>query len=95
MVSTARTGHEGEHRGSSDGGGKQGFTNSDEPLARDRYYQTRAGAEAALSDLYRTETALRRLLGLPVTDGTVLRPSDEPVTARFEPDWESNLLSAL
>ncbi len=78
-----------------DGGGKQGFTNSDEPLARDRYYQTRAGAETALSELYRTETALRRLLGLPVTDGTVLRPSDEPVTARFEPDWESNLLSAL
>lgn len=78
-----------------DGGGKQGFTNSDEPLARDRYYQTRAQAEAALSDLYRTETALRRLLGLPTSDGTVLRPSDEPVTARFEPDWEVNLVEAL
>ena len=78
-----------------DGGGKQGFTNSDEPLARDRYYQTRAQSEAALSELYRTETALRRLLGLPASDGTVLRPSDEPVTARFEPNWEANLVEAL
>jgi len=78
-----------------DGGGKEGFTNSDEPLARDRYYQTRAQSEAALAELYRTETALRRLLGLPVSDGTVLRPSDEPVTARFEPNWEASLVEAL
>ena len=78
-----------------DGGGKEGFTNSDEPLARDRYYQTRAQSEAALASLYRTETALRRLLGLPVSDGTVLRPSDEPVTARFEPNWEASLVEAL
>ena len=82
-------------KGILDGGGKQGFTNSDEPLARDRYYQTRAQAEATLAELYRTETALRRLLGLSPSDGTVLRPSDEPVTARFEPNWESNLVEAL
>ena len=78
-----------------DGGGKQGFTNSDEPLARDRFFQSRAQAEAALSELYRAETALRRMLGLPVSDGTVLRPSDELVTARFEPNWEANLVEAL
>ena len=78
-----------------DGGGKQGFTNSDEPLARDRFFQTRAQAEAALSELYRAETVLRRMLGLPASDGTVLRPSDELVTARFEPNWEANLVEAL
>ena len=78
-----------------DGGGKQGFTNSDEPLARDRFFQTRAQAEASLSELYRAETVLRRMLGLPASDGTVLRPSDELVTARFEPNWEANLVEAL
>ena len=78
-----------------DGGGRQGFTQSDEPLARDRYFQARAQAESALSALYRAETALRRIIGLPPTDGTVLRPSDEPVTARLVPDWKANLVDAL
>ncbi|MDP7275800.1 MAG: TolC family protein [Planctomycetaceae bacterium] len=76
-------------------GGRPGTTPADEAQARDRYFQTRAQAQAALSTLYRSETALRRLLGMPVNDGTVLRPSDEPVNARFVPDWKSSLVEAL
>ncbi len=76
-------------------GGRPGTTPADEAQARDRYFQTRAQSQAALSTLYRTETALRRLLGMPVNDGTVLRPSDEPVSARFVPDWKGSLVEAL
>ncbi|HID21180.1 MAG TPA: TolC family protein, partial [Planctomycetaceae bacterium] len=78
-----------------DVGGVQGFRPADEAQARDRYFETRAAAESALADLYTTEIAFRRLLGMPVNDGTILRPSDEPVTAEFVPDWKICLVEAL
>ncbi|NOX56179.1 MAG: TolC family protein, partial [Planctomycetes bacterium] len=76
-------------------GGVQGFRPADEAQARDRYFETRAQTEAALADLYTTEISFRRLLGMPVNDGTILRPSDEPVTAEFVPDWKICLVEAL
>lgn len=68
---------------------------ADEAQARDQYFEARARAETALADLYESETRLRRLLGLPVNDGRVIRPSDEPLTADLEPDWHTSLVSAL
>jgi len=35
------------------------------------------------------------LLGLPVNDGRIIRPSDEPISAELLPDWESCLQEAL
>ncbi|RMG40758.1 MAG: TolC family protein [Planctomycetota bacterium] len=78
-----------------DVGGVQNFQPADEAQARDRYFETRAQAEQALGQIYTIETQLRRLMGLPVNDGTILRPSDEPITARLEPDWTSALIDAL
>ncbi len=78
-----------------DVGGVRGFRPADEAQARDRYFETQADVQAALADLYTAEIAFRRLLGLPVSDGTILRPSDEPVTAQFIPDWEVCLAEAL
>lgn len=68
---------------------------ADELQARDRLYETKAQVETNLSTLYRAESELRRLIGLPVNDGTVLRPVDEPVMAEFVPDWHSCLTEAL
>ncbi len=76
-------------------GGKAGFKPSDEAQARDFYFQTRAATENSLSNVYVAEVVLRRILGLSVNDGRILRPSDEPTTAQFLPSWEASLTEAL
>ncbi len=76
-------------------GGAAGFTPVDEATARDQLYNTRATAETTLNNLYNAETSLRRLLGLPVNDGRIIRPVDEPPIAKFVPDWYSSLTEAL
>ncbi|MFO1001148.1 MAG: TolC family protein, partial [Planctomycetaceae bacterium] len=68
---------------------------ADELQARDEFYRTRALVELGLNQLYQKESNLRRTLGLPMNDGTVLRPSMEPVKAEFKPDWESCLMNGL
>ena len=77
------------------GGGKRGFKPSDEAQARDFYFQTRAVTENALASVYSAEIALRRIVGLSVNDGRMMRPSDEPTTAAFSPSWETSLTEAL
>lgn len=59
----------------------------DETEARQQYFVFRALAETALSNLYSTENNLRYMLGLAVTDGRLIRPADEPTTARVSFDW--------
>ena len=55
--------------------------------ARAQYYQFRAEAETALFNLLNTETRLRYLMGLAPTDGRIIRPIDEPTTAKVQFDW--------
>lgn len=76
-------------------GGKPGFKPSDEAQARDFYFQSRSLAETALSNIYSAEISLRRMVGLSVNDGRMMRPSDEPTTAAFHPSWETSLSEAL
>ncbi|HEV3300592.1 MAG TPA: TolC family protein [Planctomycetaceae bacterium] len=76
-------------------GGATGFTPVDEATARDQLYNTRATAETNLNNLYNAETALRRLLGLPVNDGRIIRPVDEPPIAKFVPEWYTCLTEGL
>lgn len=76
-------------------GGKPGFKPSDEAQARDFYFQSRSLAETALANIYSAEIALRRIVGLSVNDGRMMRPSDEPTTAAFHPSWETSLTEAL
>ena len=68
---------------------------ADELQARDRLYETKAQVELSLNFLYKSESELRRLIGLPMNDGTVLRPSDEPIIAEFIPDWQGCITEAL
>ncbi|MGE0606444.1 MAG: TolC family protein [Pirellulales bacterium] len=55
--------------------------------SRAQYYQLRAQAETALWNLLNTETRLRYLMGLAPTDGRIIRPIDEPTTAKVQFDW--------
>lgn len=75
--------------------GLQGGGTADEAQARASYFDARARVEASLGDLYRRELELRRICGLPVNDGSILRPIDEPVVAEFRPDWHTALCEAL
>jgi len=68
---------------------------ADEAQARDNYFETRSRREGALSNLFTQEVRLRRLMGLPVNDGSVIRPSDDPITAQILPDWNNSLAESL
>ena len=68
---------------------------ADRAQARDNYFEIKERTQTARSNIYSTETRFRRLLGLPVNDGRIIRPSDEPISAELLPDWESCLQEAL
>ncbi len=76
-------------------GGVQGFRPADEAQAKDRYFETQAQVESALNDIYTSEAELRRLMGLPPNDGRVIRPIEEPTTAKITPDWNTSLTDGL
>ncbi|MDA1161891.1 MAG: TolC family protein [Planctomycetota bacterium] len=42
-----------------------------------------------------SERRLRLLMGLPINDGKLLRPNDEPILAEIAFDWDSILVEAL
>lgn len=67
----------------------------DEAQARDQFFATSASVASSRSQIFEIETQLRRILGLPVSDGKTIRPIDEPVFAPFEPDWYIALTEAL
>jgi outer membrane protein TolC len=67
----------------------------DEAQARDEYLSFRSLMENALNDLYTAENNLRLVMGLAATDGRLIRPSDEPKTARVTFDWSDILAEAL
>ncbi|WP_437203701.1 TolC family protein [Planctomicrobium sp. SH664] len=62
---------------------------------RDIYLEAQGRTEVARDGIYAAEAQLRLMLGLPVNDGRVIRPLDEPVTAEFIPDWSTSLASAF
>lgn len=66
-----------------------------EAQARENYFETRSRTELALNAIYETENQLRRLLGLPVNDGRIIRPSDQPLEAEYHANWETTLVEAL
>ena len=61
----------------------------------EQYFQFRSETESALNALYRTENVLRYLMGLAATDGRLIRPLDEPTTAKISFDWSESLTEAL
>lgn len=77
-----------------DAGAQQGSI-IDEGQARENYFNTRARLESAVAALYAAEGQLRRLMGLPVYDGSILRPIDEPISAELHADWTLALTESL
>ena len=75
--------------------GREEGTNYQVGQAQEAFFRSRSRAEDALARIYSTEAELRRLLGMPVNDGYILRPIDEPSTAEFLPDWHMSLAEAV
>jgi outer membrane protein TolC len=75
--------------------GLEGGSSADETQARENYYDAQGRAQDALGNLYTVEEQFRRLLGLPVNDGRVIRPCDEPTVAEFIPDWHVALAQGI
>lgn len=71
------------------------FSDLDEAQARAAYFEGRVASEDALQNLYNLETQLRRICNLPSADGRIIRPSDDPTTGEFVPDWNLSLAEAL
>lgn len=67
----------------------------DEGLARHQYFLFRSLAEQSQANLFRREASLRYLMGLAPADGRLIRPADEPTTAKFVFDWNTAHAEAL
>jgi outer membrane protein TolC len=68
---------------------------ADEAAAREVFLRLSGRADSARNNMYSVEAELRRLMGLSVNDGQVLRPADQPTQVEVVPDWETSLLDAL
>ena len=55
--------------------------------AEEQYFVFRASVERALNSMYKAEANLRYMMGIAAADGRLIRPSDEPTTARVAFDW--------
>jgi outer membrane protein TolC len=66
-----------------------------EAQAREQYFFFRSEVEQALTDVYRCENRLRYMMGISASDGRLIRPSDEPTTARIAFDWQQALVESL
>lgn len=67
--------------------GARGGEAEKEAQAREQYFLFRGQVQTSLNDLYRAENRLRYIMGLAVADGRLIRPCDEPTTARVAFDW--------
>ncbi|MFG0287898.1 MAG: TolC family protein [Rhodopirellula sp. JB044] len=70
----------------------------EEAQARSQYYQFEAQVQSSLAGttgLYALEQQLRYLIGMPASDGALLKPTTSPVDAKVVFDWESALGQAL
>jgi len=75
--------------------GATGGNASNEAQARETYFDARANVENSWAGILSTENAFRKQLGLPVNDGKIIRPADNPVEGEFVAQWESTLIDAL
>lgn len=67
--------------------GARGGSADREAQARAQYFLFRGQVEQALTELYRAENRLRYVMGIAMSDGRLIRPSDELTTAGIDFDW--------
>ena len=76
------------------GAGRQ----DEEAQAQSQYYQFEANVQSQLggpNGLYANEQKLRYLLGMPASDGKIIKPTTDPLDSKVLFDWNSALSQAL
>ena len=66
-----------------------------EAQAREQVFLFRAQVEQRRTNLYTLEAQLRFMMGLAPADGRLIRPGEEPTTAKIEFDWYESQTEAL
>lgn len=59
------------------------------------YNGSAGGTFRSTGGVYVAERRLRLMIGLPINDGRLIRPTDEPLKARLIYDWHTSLADAL
>ena len=59
------------------------------------FYSFRQQMELAQNNLFKAESAMRYIIGLSTSDGRLIRPIDEPITAPIQLDWHNIMCEAL
>jgi len=78
--------------------GARGGDAAAEAQSRSQYYNFDVQVKDALAGrlgLYASEQSLRYLMGLPATDGSLLKPVSQPMEGEVILDWNSSLNDAL
>ena len=78
--------------------GARGGEADAEAQARSQYYLFETQVTEALTGpqgLYASEQRLRYMMGLPPTDGTLIKPIDKPILAEVDFDWYSAVGDAM
>ena len=78
--------------------GARGGDLASEAQARSQYYEFDVQVKEALTGntgIYASEQNLRYLLGLPPTDGTILKPVSHPMEGEVITDWDAAMRDAL
>ena len=63
--------------------------------AEQNFFSFQQQVELAQSNLFKAASVLRYIMGLTPSDGRLIRPVDEPITAPIKLDWHSILCEAL
>jgi hypothetical protein len=66
-----------------------------EPQTRGTYEQFRSQRLSALGVVLENERRLRRLMGIPIEDGTRLVPGEVPTLAKYPADWNTAVQETL
>ena len=75
--------------------GARGGEAEKEAQAREQYFLFRGQVEVAVSNVYEVENRLRYMMGIAPTDGRLIRPADDPTTAKVDFDWSEILVEGL
>lgn len=75
--------------------GLEGASVADEAQSRANYYERCVLTTDALTVLYQREAQLRRLVGLSVNDGQLIRPVESLLVDEYTPEWGQTLAAAL
>lgn len=67
--------------------GARGGEADKEAQAREQYFLFRFNVERSQIAMYKAESNLRYMMGIAATDGRLIRPAEEPTTARVDFDW--------